>query len=104
MLTSEQLNYYRNILIQPVISEKSMGQSESQHKYHFRVHPRANKVEIRRAVEAIFGVRVTAVNTLNVRGKARRRSYRHRMGRTAHWKKAIVELAPGDRIDVIGGV
>lgn len=103
MLTSEQLNYYRNILIQPVISEKSMEQSESQRKYHFRVHPRANKVEIRRAVEAIFGVRVTAVNTLNVRGKTRRRSYRHRMGRTARWKKAIVELAPGDRIDVIGG-
>ncbi len=103
MLTSDQLNYYRSILIQPVISEKSMAASEAERKYHFKVHPKANKVEIRRAVEAIFNVRVESVNTLNVRGKARRRSYRHRMGRTANWKKAIVMLAPGDRIDVMTG-
>ena len=103
MLTSEQLNYYRRILIQPVISEKSMGASETERKYHFKVHPKANKVEIRRAVEAIFNVRVESVNTMNVRGKARRRSYRHRMGRTAGWKKAVVMLVPGDRIDVMAG-
>ena len=103
MLNSDQLNYYRSILIQPVISEKSMEASETEHKYHFKVHPKANKVEIRRAVEAIFNVRVESVNTLNVRGKARRRSYRDRMGRTANWKKAIVLLAAGDRIDMMAG-
>ena len=101
MLTSDQLNYYRSILIQPVISEKSMEASETEHKYHFKVHPKANKVEIRRAVEAIFNVRVESVNTLNVRGKTRRRSPRHRIGKTADWKKAVVQLAPGDRIEVI---
>jgi large subunit ribosomal protein L23 len=103
MLTSDQLNYYRAILIQPVISEKSMEATEAEHKYHFKVNPKANKVDIRRAVEAIFNVRVESVNTLNVRGKSRRRSQRHRMGRTASWKKAIVMLAPGDRIDVMTG-
>jgi large subunit ribosomal protein L23 len=103
MLTNDQLNYYRNILIQPVISEKSMAAGEAEGKYHFKVQPRANKVEIQRAVEAIFNVRVLSVNTLNVRGKTRRRSYKHRMGRTANWKKAIVKLAPGDRIDVMAG-
>ena len=103
MLTSDQLNYYRSILLQPVISEKSMAAAESERKYHFKVHPKANKVEIRRAVEAVFNVRVESVNTLNVLGKARRRSYRHRMGRTAAWKKAIVRLAAGDRIDMMAG-
>jgi large subunit ribosomal protein L23 len=103
MLSSEQMNYYRSILIQPVISEKSMEAVEAERKYHFKVSPKANKVEIARAVEAIFNVRVESVNTLNVHGKARRRSYRHRMGRTAAWKKAIVMLAVGDRIDVMAG-
>lgn len=103
MLSSEQLNYYRTILIQPVISEKSMEAGEAQRKYHFKVSPKANKVEIRNAVEAIFNVRVESVNTLNVHGKARRRSFKHRMGRTAQWKKAIVMLAQGDRIDMMAG-
>ena len=103
MLTSDQLNYFRSILIQPVISEKAMEATEAQRKYHFKVSPKANKVDIRRAVEAIFNVRVESVNTLNVRGKSRRRSQRHRMGKTAAWKKAIVMLAAGDRIDVMTG-
>ena len=101
MLTSEDLNHFRSIIIQPVISEKSMADGEGRGKYHFRVHPRANKVEIRRAIEALFNVRVREVNTLNVTGKIRRRSLRHRPGRTAGWKKAIVQLAPGERIDLI---
>ena len=103
MLTSDQMNYFRSILIQPVISEKSMEASETERKYHFKVNLKANKVDIRRAVEAIFNVRVESVNTLTVRGKSRRRSFRHRMGKTANWKKAIVMLAAGDRIDVMTG-
>jgi large subunit ribosomal protein L23 len=101
MLSDERLNYYRRIIVHPVVSEKSMESGELHSKYHFRVASYANKVEIRRAVEALFNVRVRAVNTLNVQGKTRRRSYRHRIGKTASWKKAIVTLAPGDRIDVI---
>lgn len=78
-----------------------MADAESLNKYHFRVHPDANKVEIRRAIEILFGVQVTAVNTLNVAGKSRRRSYRYRVGKTARWKKAIVTLAPGHSIPVV---
>ena len=87
--------------MQPIVTEKSMGQSEGMNKYHFRVHLEANKVEIRRAIEALFDVRVTRVNTMTVQGKSRRRSYRYRLGKTAHWKKAIVTLAKGDEIDFI---
>jgi len=101
MLTTEDLNYYRTIIIQPVISEKSMGDGESRGRYHFRVHLKANKVEIGRAIEALFNVRVQSVNTMTVKGKVRQRSHRHRVGKTAAWKKAIVQLAPGERIEII---
>jgi len=103
MPTSEQLEQYRELLRSPLISEKSMGQAENEGKYHFEVHPAANKIQIRDAIEALFNVRVTRVNTMNVKGKTRRRSYRHRTGRTALRKKAIVTLAAGDRIDLIQG-
>ena len=103
MPTSEQLEQYRELIRSPLISEKSMGQAESQGKYHFEVHPAANKIQIRDAIEALFNVRVTRVNTMNVKGKTRRRSYRHRTGKTALRKKAIVTLAAGDRIDLIQG-
>ena len=101
MPSTEQFNRYRTIIIKPVISEKSMEDGETNGKYHFCVASGANKVEIQSAIEALFNVRVVAVNTLNVQGKQRRRSPRDRMGRTASWKKAIVKLAPGERIDVI---
>ena len=103
MPTSEQLEQYRELIRSPLISEKSMGQAENEGKYHFEVHPAANKIQIRDAIEALFNVRVTRVNTMNVKGKTRRRSYRHRTGRTALRKKAIVTLAAGDRIDLIQG-
>jgi len=101
MLSTQLINEYRRIITAPVISEKSMEAGEELSKYHFRVPTYANKVEIRRAVEAIFNVRVRSVNTMNVKGKARRQNVKHRMGKTADWKKAIVQLAPGDRIDVM---
>jgi large subunit ribosomal protein L23 len=101
MLTDERMNHYRRIIIAPVISEKSMADGEGNGKYHFRVASSANKVEIRRAIEALFDVHVRSVNTQNVQGKVRRRSFRHRPGKTAKWKKAVVTLAPGERIEVI---
>ncbi len=101
MLSNADLNRFRSIILQPIVTEKSMGQSETLNKYHFRVHPGANKVEIKRAIEVLFNVRVTAVNTMTVQGKSRRRSYRYRLGKTAHWKKAIVTLAAGNSIELI---
>ncbi len=101
MLPTERMNYYREILRRPVVTEKSMRQSELKNTYTFEVAPSANKVEIRRAVEALFDVHVTNVNTMRTSGKARQRSYRHGTGRTAERKKAMVTLAEGDSIDVV---
>ncbi len=101
MRLPEQVEEYRNIIRSPIITEKSMAQAEQQSKYHFEVHADANKVQIRDAIEALFDVRVIKVNTINVKGKQRQRSYRHRTGKTARVKKAIVTLAPGDRIELV---
>ena len=101
MLSNEQLNYYRQIIRRPVVTEKSMREAEQSRTYTFEVDPSANKVEIRRAVEALFNVTVTNVNTMRVSGKTRRRSYRHGIGRTAERKKAMVTLAPGETIDIV---
>jgi len=70
-------------------------------KYSFEVDRNATKPQIKRAIEEIFNVRVTAVHTMNVRGKLRRRGRQY--GYTADWKKAIVTLAEGDRIDLFEG-
>jgi len=101
MLTTDDLNYYRSIILRPVVTEKSMREGESDNKYTFEVRPDANKVEIRRAIEALFDVTVTKVNTMRVSGKERRRSYGYRAGRTAERKKAVVTLVAGDTIDVV---
>ena len=101
MRLPKQLEEYRNIIRAPIITEKSMEQAEQEGKYHFAVHPDANKIQIRDAIEALFDVRVVKVNTINVKGKTRQRSYRHRTGRTARLKKAIVTLAPGDQIELV---
>jgi large subunit ribosomal protein L23 len=90
------------IIERPVVSEKSVD-LQSQGKYTFRVSKDANKIEIREAIEAIYDVPVKSVNTLNVRGKPRRMG-RGRPGRTASWKKAVVTLQPGARIEVLEGV
>lgn len=84
----------------PLITEKSTILREEENKYTFRVDKRANKIEIKRAVEAIFpDVEVVAVNTLNLRGKPRRFRY-NRRGRKPNWKKAIVTLRSGDTIEI----
>ena len=90
----------RDVLLRPVISEKSYGLLDG-NKYTFLVAPHANKTQIKIAVEAVFGVKVTDVNTLNRPGK-RKRS-RAGFGRRNDTKRAIVSLVPGDRIDIFGG-
>jgi large subunit ribosomal protein L23 len=89
----------RTAIIRPVVSEKSYALL-GVNKYTFRVHPDAHKTEIRQAVEEIFGVRVRDVRTMTVRSKPKRRGYT--AGRTRGWKKAIVELHPGDTIELFG--
>ena len=79
-----------DIIIRPVITEKSM-EAVADKKYVFEVAKSANKVEIRKAIEQIFGVKVAKVNTLNMQGKAKRLG-RYPAGRRASWKKAMVTL------------
>jgi large subunit ribosomal protein L23 len=90
----------RDVLLRPVVSEKSYGLLDEQ-KYTFEVAPDANKTEIKLAVEKIFKVRVTSVNTLNRKGKRRRT--RTGWGKRPDAKRAIVSLAGDDRIDIFGG-
>jgi large subunit ribosomal protein L23 len=91
---------HRDVLIAPVVSEKSYGLLDN-NKYTFVVHPDANKTEIKIAVEKVFNVKVTSVNTLNRPGKARRTA--RGIGRRKDTKRAIVSLAEGHRIDIFGG-
>ena len=90
----------RDVLLRPVISEKSYRLVDDG-KYTFLVAPGANKTQIRQAVEEIFHVKVTGVNTVNRPGKRRRT--RFGWGTRAATKRAIVSLAAGERIDVFGG-
>ena len=90
----------RDVLLAPVISEKSYGLLD-ENKYTFLVAPDANKTQIKIAVEQVFNVRVTAVNTINRQGKRKRT--RRGFGQRNDTKRAIVSLADGDRIDIFGG-
>ena len=87
----------RDIIIEPVVSEKSYGLIE-QGVYTFRVHPDASKPEIHDAVEAIWGVKVVKVNTLNRPGKRKRQRRSNKYGTTAGTKRAVVTLAAGAEI------
>ena len=88
------------ILIAPVVSEKSYGQIEDR-KYSFRVHPDAHKTQIRQAVEELFEVKVVAVNVSKVQPKPKRRGLIR--GTKQGWKKAIVQVAEGDEIQIFQG-
>jgi len=90
----------RDVLLKPVISEKSYRLVDDG-KYTFLVAPDANKTQIRQAVEQVFRVKVTGVNTINRPGKRRRTRYG--WGKRPDTKRAIVTLAAGERIDVFGG-
>src|SRR5436189_660296 len=90
----------RDVLLAPVISEKSYGLID-EGKYTFLVRPDANKTEIKIAVEKVFNVKVTSVNTINRAGKRKRT--RFGVGKRNDTKRAVVSLAAGDRIDLFGG-
>lgn len=91
----------RDIIVKPVISEKSTGLLED-NKYTFWVSTDANKVEVKQAVENLFKVKVEKVNTMNVNGKRKR--VRQFVGKTPDRKKAIVTLREGDKIEIFEGV
>ena len=88
------------VLIRPVVSEKSYEQI-TQNRYTFKVHQDAHKTQIRQAVEELFDVKVVAVNVIKVQAKPKRRGVTK--GMRTGWKKAIVELKPGDSIEIFQG-
>ena len=88
------------IILRPIISEKSYAQIDH-NRYTFAVHPDAHKTMIAQAVEQLFDVKVVNVATANMRPKPKRRGWSR--GRTAAWKKAVVQLAPGDKIEFFEG-
>ena len=90
----------REVLIAPVVSEKSYSLIED-NKYSFRVHDKAHKTQIRQAVEELFEVKVEAVNIVKVPSKPKRRGFSQ--GKKPGWKKAVVRLRAGDRIEIFEG-
>jgi large subunit ribosomal protein L23 len=89
------------VIKEPHITEKANLQKGEVNQVSFKVNRQANKIEIRRAVEALFKTKVLDVRTMNMRGKSRRMG-KH-VGRKPHWKKAIVQLAPGESIEFFEG-
>lgn len=90
-----------DIIRRPVITEKTNIQKEEANQVTFEVAARANRIEVKRAVEQIFNVKVADARTMNVRGKVKRRG--RIMGKRRNWKKAIVTLMPGERIEFFEG-
>ena len=86
----------------PIVTEKTSSQKEIANQVTFEVDRRANRIEIRRAIESIFNVKVEKVRTMQVKGKVKRRG--RFLGKRRDWKKAIVTLKPGERIEFFEGV
>jgi large subunit ribosomal protein L23 len=95
------MNIYQ-VIKEPHITEKANIQKEETNQITFRVHKKANKVEIRQAVETFFKTKVLEVRTINVRGKKRRMG--RTVGKKSDWKKAVVRLAPGENIEFFEGM
>lgn len=91
-----------NVLVRPLVTEKTNGLREDANQFAFEVSRDSNKVEIRQAVESLFGVRVVDVRTAVVRGKIKR--IKRRVGKQPNWKKAFVTLHPEDQIELFEGV
>lgn len=91
-----------DIIKRPLITEKTSIQKEAANQVSFEVDRRANRVEIKRSIEKIFNVRVASVKTMQVKGKTKQRG--RIVGKRKDWKKAIVTLLPGERIDFFEGV
>ena len=89
------------VIIRPVVSEKSYVLATAD-KYTFRVHPDAHKTQIKQAIEQLFGVVVLGVRTSSVPSKPKRRGYT--AGRTRAWKKAVVQISPGQTIPIFQGL
>ena len=92
----------RDVILEPVVSEKSYGLLD-EGAYTFKVHPDANKIQIRQAIESIFDVRVLKVTTANRKGKRKRNRRALTFGRRPDTKRAIVTLAEGESIDLFQG-
>lgn len=90
-----------DIIKRPIITEKTNIQKEEHNQVTFEVDPRSNRIEVKRAVEQIFNVKVADIRTMNVNGKPKRRG--RIVGRRRNWKKAVVELMPGQRIEFFEG-
>jgi large subunit ribosomal protein L23 len=90
----------RDVILEPVVSEKSYDLIEDFNTYTFVVHPQSSKTEIKQAVQSIFEVRVVRVNTMNKKGKLKRTGWV--MGKRPDTKRALVTLAAGDEIDIFG--
>jgi large subunit ribosomal protein L23 len=97
-----KLVHSEDIIFEPILTEDSWSRMEER-KYSFRVAHGANKVQIRKAIEDLFKVKVEKVWTANMKGKPRRERLNQLHGRTGRWHKAVVRLAPGDKINVMGG-
>ncbi len=91
------MDYYQ-IVKKPLSSEKSVGDRETSNSYHFEVDKKVNKIQVKEAIEKLFEVKVLAVRTLNRVGKTRK--HKNKIYKTSGWKKAIVTLKEGDRIDL----
>jgi large subunit ribosomal protein L23 len=91
----------RDIIVRPLMTEKSMQQKDELNTMAFQVRPDANKIEIRAAVESIFNVKVASVRTATFEGKLKRMG--RQQGRRPNWKKAVVKLAPGHKIELVEG-
>jgi large subunit ribosomal protein L23 len=90
-----------DVLVAPVVSEKSYA-GLADRKYTFKVHQDAHKTQVRQAVEQLFDVKVVDVRTMTVKSKPKRRGLT--TGHTRHWKKAIVQVSPGDEIPIFAGL
>ena len=97
------MNPYK-VIIRPIDTEKTRYQASELDQYVFEVDRSANKIEIKRAIESIYEIDVVAVNVMNVPAKASSRSGRRRVVRHPQWKKAVVTVAEGQRLDVFEGV
>jgi large subunit ribosomal protein L23 len=94
------MNEHYDLIQTASLTEKSSLLSEKHNKYVFRVSPRANKIQIKKAIEALFQKKVLSVNTCNYAGK-KKRERSQAFGRKAHWKKAIVTLKEGEKIELV---
>ena len=90
----------QSIIVRPVITERATVMRDKNNKYLFEVATQANKMEVKAAIEELFKVKVESVNTMNVLGKFRR--IRGKLGKKSDWKKALVTLKEGNKIDIVG--